>query len=157
MSFDAQRLYTEIGFPADYATHRADLAMHRRNYLRLHMDRRDPGWNDLKPEKQIFFQGNEVYSKLGGTIDKRRIGTILNKNENGSLFSGEPIYTVKFKNVSDGGNERINPSCYQSDLVLKMPGEMQDEEGVAQGAAQGGGKNRKISKKHRKSKHRKTN
>jgi len=148
MSFEAQKLYTEMGLPADYATHRADLAMHRRNYLRFHMDRRDPGWIELNPEKQIFFTGNKVYSKLGGKIDKRRIGIILNKNEKGSLF-GEPIYTVNFKNVSDDGNERINDTCFQSDLVLKMPGEMQDE-----GAAQGGGKRRKS--KHRKSKHRKS-
>ena len=144
MSFDAQRMYTEMGLPAD-------LAIHRRNYLQYHRGRRDPGWIDLNPENQIFFQGNKVYSKLGGKIDKRRIGTIVNKNENGSLFGGEPIYTVDFKNVSDGGNERTNYRCYQSELVLKMPGEMQDE-----GAAQGGGKNRKISKKNRKSKHRKS-
>ena len=160
MSFEAQRLYTEMGLPADLATL-------RRNYLQYHMDRRNPAWIELNPENQIFFQGNNVYSKLGGTIDKRRIGTILNKNEKGSLF-GEPMYTVEFKNVLDG-TKKINDRCNQSDLVLKMPGEiMQDEEGVqgvaqgaaqgaaAQGAAQGGGKNRKISKKHRKSKHRKS-
>ena len=143
MSFEARRLYTEIGLPPD-------LAMHRRNYLRFHMDRRNPGWIDLNPENQIFFQEDKVYSKLGGEIDKKRIGIIVNKNENGSLF-GEPMYTVKFKNVSDGGNEIINDRCYQSELVLKMPGEMQDE---AEGAAQGGGKRRKS--KHRKSKHRKS-
>ena len=152
MSFEAQRLYTEMGLPADLATH-------RRNYLQYHMERRNPAWIELNPENQIFFQENKVYSKLGGTIDKRRIGTILNKNEKGSLF-GEPMYTVEFKNVLDG-TKKINDRCNQSDLVLKMPGEMQDEEGVqvqgaAQGAAQGGGKNRKISKKHRKSKHRKS-
>jgi hypothetical protein len=117
------------------------------------MDRRNPGWIDINPENQIFFTGNKVYSNLGGKIDKTRIGTILNKNEKGSLF-GEPMYTVKFKNVFND-QENINPSCYQSDLVLKMPGEMQDEEGVqVQGAAQGGGKYQKISKKNRNSKHR---
>ena len=111
-----------------------------------HRNRREPRADRYEHEdKQIFFQGDKVYFiSSSDVIDKTQIGTIINKNQNGSLF-GDPRYEVNFKNVSDG-TERINPNCSQSDIVLVLTEDLM----------QGGGKHRKISKKNRKSKHRKS-
>ena len=136
MAVETGRLYTELGLPSGFYP--------RKNYLDFHMDRRNIGIK-LHTDNELFFPGNKVYFiDSDKTVDKSRIGTILNKNKNeeGSL-SKEPMYQVEFKNV-DGSNKQVNPSCHQYNLVLRMPGEMQ------------GGKNRKISKKYRKSKHRKS-
>ena len=114
-------------------------------HLQRHRNRREPGANRYE-DNQIFFQDDKVYYINGiGHIDKRQIGTIVNKNENGSSF-GEPSYTVNFKNVSDDTKIIKNPNCHQSDIVLVLPEDLM----------QRGGKNRKISKKNRKSKHRKS-
>ena len=136
MAVETGRLYTELGLPSGFYP--------RKNYLDFHMDRRDIGIK-LHTDNELFFPGNKVYFiDSDKKVDKSRIGTILNKNKNeeGSL-SKEPTYQVEFKNVLDGSTE-INPNCHQYNLVLRMPGEMQ------------GGKNRKISKKYRKSKHQKS-
>ena len=136
MAVETGRLYTELGLPSGFYP--------RKNYLDFHMDRRNIGIK-LHTDNELFFPGNKVYFiDSDKTVDKSRIGTILNKNKNeeGSL-SKEPTYQVEFKNVLDGSTE-INPNCHQYNLVLRMPGEMQ------------GGKNRKISKKYRKSKHQKS-
>jgi hypothetical protein len=135
MAVETGRLYTELGLPSGFYP--------RKNYLDFHMDRRNIGIK-LHTDNELFFPGNKVYFiDSDKTVDKSRIGTILNKNKNEEGSLGEPTYQVEFKNV-DGSNKQVNPSCHQYNLVLRMPGEMQ------------GGKNRKISKKYRKSKHRKS-
>ena len=137
MAVETGRLYTELGLPSGFYP--------RKNYLDFHMDRRDIGIK-LHTDNELFFPGNKVYFiDSDKKVDKSRIGTILNKNKNeeGSL-SKEPTYQVEFKNVLDGSTE-INPNCHQYNLVLRMPGEQMQ-----------GGKNRKISKKYRKSKHQKS-
>jgi len=133
MAVETGRLYTELGLPSGFHQ--------RKNYLQYHLDRRNIGLH-LHTDSQLFFQGNRVYFiDSERKVDKSRIGIILNKNVEEPLLE-EPTYQVEFKNVSDG-SKQIDPSCHQSNLVLRIPGEQMQ-----------GGKNRKISKKHRKSKHR---
>jgi hypothetical protein len=120
----------------------------------LHDLRPDPytfhkNWRDLNfdriQDKQIFFEGDKVYgiNVTRDGLNKDRIGTIKSRTR-GSLF-GEPFYEVDFEDVSDGGNKRIT-NVNQSDLFLQLPEDI----------VRRGGKNRKISKKYRKSKYRKS-
>ena len=125
----------------------SEIGLHdlRRDPYTFHKKWRDPNFDRIQDE-QIFFKGYKVYG-INATRDgpnKDRIGTIKSRTA-GSLF-GEPFYEVDFEDVSDGDNKRTLTNVNQSDLFLQLPEDI----------VRRGGKNRKISKKYRKSKYRKS-